>query len=117
MHPGTLTFEERERIALCSNDPQHALLAELADRVSVEDMLGAAETHIDEALTQFPAEGFLAPTIDKLRAFAKGMHLVNKAYFLGLVAELDQVATDTQNSADYGREELSKALANLRGEA
>lgn len=39
----TMTFEERERFAFCSNDPQHALLAELADGAGASADFSLAE--------------------------------------------------------------------------
>ena len=48
--------------------------------------------------------------VDKLHALAKNLRGQNRETLIGIIESLDDIAQCTFNAADYGRDELKKAL-------
>ena len=111
MHTTQLTYSERERAAYCAGHTRAAdLLGALADADTAQD---SAVVYIDEAATQYPAEDCLQPHISALRAMVSKLRGDNRAAVLTIVADLEQTQSDLMHAGEYGRDELSKARAQL----
>ena len=108
MHTASLTWEEQERFAYFSNKPEAAILGELADRSSAEDLFSGIESHVDEAHAAYPAEDFAHEVIADLQGFAKRLRGENRADLLAIVNALAELQHQTFLSTDHGREELSE---------
>jgi hypothetical protein len=108
MHTASLTWEEQERFAYFGNDPKAAILGELADRSSAEDLFSGIESHVDEAHAAYPAEDFAHEVIADLRGFAKRLRGQNRTDLLAIMCALVELQSQQFLSTDHGREELSK---------
>jgi molecular chaperone DnaK (HSP70) len=81
--------------------------------LSVEGRLEALDglsNHIEEAMSQYPAEDFLSDIESRLHEFAKKLRGQNKEALLGIIESLSDLAQTTFYAADYGRSELKEAL-------
>lgn len=109
-----LTYAERERADYCAGHTRAAdLLGALADAETAQDCAESAVVYIDEAATQYPSEDCLQPHISALRAMASKSRGDNRIAVLAIVAELEQTQSDLMHAGEYGRDELSKARAQL----
>lgn len=73
------------------------------------DGLGDTEANLQEAIGCFPEEDFLYRVIKDLGDLAKSLRGDNRAELLRIIGTLDQVETETQQSTEYGVEQLSEA--------
>jgi hypothetical protein len=73
----------------------------------------AMDAHVNEACCQFPAEDFLEGVKDRLHELSKRVRGDNKSELMGIIEALDDIAQCTFNAADYGRDELRKAIKAL----
>ena len=109
-----LTYAERERAAYCAGHTRAAdLLGALADHELAQDGADSAVVYIDEAATQYPSEDCLQPHISALRAMASKLRGDKRAAMLVIVSDLEQTQSDLMHAGEYGRDELSKARAQL----
>ena len=88
---------------------------ELLDASSRLEALGGVDAHIEEALAQYPAEDFLEGVKQRLGALMKNVRGANKDELQGIIEALDDIAQTTFYAADYGRDELRKALRTVKG--
>jgi hypothetical protein len=73
------------------------------------------DAHVEEAMTQYPAEDFLSGILSQLHALAKNVRGDNREKVVWIIEQLDDIAQCTFNAADYGRDELRQALKALEG--
>lgn len=64
--------------------------------------------HINEAMTQFPSEDFLETAIEMVRS--------DRFDYDNLIKMLEEIQSEVSRSAEYGREELVAALAEIENE-
>jgi hypothetical protein len=67
--------------------------------------------YIEEATATFPKEDFLEAVLKKLNRIAKNVRGDNRTDINDVIETLEQLATDTYNTSEYGRSELDNALA------
>ena len=101
---GTLSQERIEQLVTLQEES--GLLAEGID---------SAKVHIEEGMTQFPAEDFLEPIKSRLVELQKNLRGRNREELSGIIEALDDLAQTTFYGADYGRNELHKAVQALSG--
>ncbi len=111
MNPANYTYAELERLAYTQGDPAAALYARLADSESARDDIDEAQSHIDEAGTQYPAEDCLQDLIDHAHAMAQGR--VTKAEVADFVSMLEERQGELARASEYGLDELRKAAKVL----
>lgn len=105
-----LTAEEEFRL---TGTLSPAKIEELLDTSAEVGYIKGIDAHIEEAMGQFPAEDFLSDTISRLHEFARRLRGQNRSDLLGIIESIDDLAQLTFNAADYGRDELKKALAAI----
>lgn len=105
-------MSNREHFKLHGSLPAEVIedLIEVAERA---DEASDIEAHLSEASAQYPGEDFLADVIRRLQIMVKHTRGDNRDEIESLVEDLDEIQTDTTNSADYGRDELKKAQTAL----
>lgn len=82
---------------------------------AADDKLDASDvaTAVDEAIAQYPAEGFLDTIIDRINELAKKMRGDN-ADELKLISEaLFELADETTRATEYGAEQLNNLIKDL----
>ena len=82
----------------------------LVDQSAQLEQLQGVAANISEAMAQFPAEDFLSQIEGDLQSLCKRLRGENREELKRILGVIEDVAQCTFNSADYGREELHKAL-------
>jgi hypothetical protein len=101
------THHELERISYIQGTGQAPLYEELDEKESLEERMGDAATHIQEAKGSFPKEDFLQELIDQCRAMSKGR--VTMAEVAEFCKDLEELQDEVSRQTDYGLDELAKA--------
>lgn len=100
-----------ENFRLFGQLPQEQLeqLLDQEKRLAQVESVGG---HISDAMAQFPAEDFLADILTELRGVKSELRAnsKHKGKIANLIEKLDDIAQTTFYAADYGRDELRKAL-------
>lgn len=68
---------------------------------------------LDDAMASYPNEDFLTDAIRRFKELAHGMKGQRKADMLAAILALEDIEKATQQSAEYGMEELKKAQRAL----
>lgn len=108
LYGSNMTIEEHLRY---NGEIPKDKLDELFDSQAKLQGLSGVDAHMSEAMAQYPAEDFLSDAISRLQTLAKNLRGGNKDTLNGIIESLEDVAQCTFNAADYGRDELRKALA------
>jgi hypothetical protein len=108
-----MTLQELERAAFQMGHPAAYYIGVAADAELANDGASNAQTHMQEAASQYPTEDFLCNPIEELQTLAKRMRGENKTALLAIIETLDAIQLDTGRSSEYGRDELRKAEAEL----
>lgn len=87
----------------------------LLERGTALESVNGIDAHLDEARCQYPAEDFLEGHKESLLDLMENLRGANRETLKGIIENLADIATNTNNSADYGREELDKALKVIEG--
>lgn len=90
-------------------------IEDLLESSSYVDSVSDAAGYVDEGMSQFPAEDFLEDLKSRMVALSKNLRGANKEELLAIIGSLDDIAQNTFNSSEYGREELKKALTVING--
>ena len=72
-----------------------------------------SEANLSEARAGFPDEDFLATVVRSIRQLATKLRGENKSHAKGLADELEDIQSTCARAAEYGREELAKAVKLL----
>ena len=107
------THNELERISYIQGTGQAPLYEELEEKESLEERMGDAATHIQEAKGSFPSEDFLQDLINQCRAMSKGR--VTMAEVAEFCKDLEELQSQIAQSSEYGLEQLAKAEKELGG--
>lgn len=113
MNFSSMTAEEEFRMnGTLSGQRVSELLDASAQLESIKDI----DACIEEARAQYPAEDFLASFKDRLGQLVNNLRGDNKEKGKALMASIEDIEMTTFYAADYGRKELNKALAAIKGE-
>lgn len=88
-------------------------LEDLLDREDALKEVQEIDANLKEAMAQYPAEDFLQTPINRLHELAKRLRNENRQEVLAIIGQLDDIAQCTFYAADYGRDELRKALKTV----
>lgn len=88
----------------------HCQLVVLTADVPDEEPLDNS-VHIEEAMSQFPAEDFLETVILSIRALKFPARM--DEWKNTLIETLEEIQSETSRAAEYGRDELRKALVEI----
>lgn len=91
-----------------------ARIEALIETAELYEKITGSEAHIIEARGSYPDEGFLYHVIERLNAVAKSVRGDNRQEILSIVSALEQIDQDVTNDAEYGRDELRKALKDIK---
>lgn len=73
----------------------------------------AVRSKIEDAIASFPDEDFLEPAIGKLKVLWNKIPAQHRGELTRITAELEEVQTATQQSSEYGLEQLESAESLL----
>lgn len=88
-------------------------IEELLDLQTVANRASDADTHVYEALIQFPDEDFLSDIIRQVEELSVGMRGKNREGMKELAIKLQDIELSTSRATEYGQSELTKARALL----
>lgn len=86
----------------------HSLEEERDGRIEAD----AIQTRIDEAVAQYPEEGFLEKLSDRVFELGEKLRGDNKSEAREIAAALSELESELVNAADYGRDELNKIFTD-----
>jgi hypothetical protein len=89
----------------------------LLELAAVAEGLGDVKTKLEEARTGFPSEDFLSAVISRVQDLAKHVRGENKKELAAILADIEQLAQQTWQSAEHGCQEINGAIALLEGTA
>ena len=90
---------------------------EAMNAIVMGENVPSIKAHIDEACAMFPDEDFTAEIIIEMRGLAKRIRGENRAEMLQLIEKLEAKNEEVWQAAEYGVDELKKALKVISGEA
>lgn len=102
-----LTSNELERYAYLAGNTQ---LAELSEYQSQVEDFCSIEPHLSEAQGCFVGEDWADEPLQDLHALAKRLRGDNRAELDRIIESIEEVRREAVQNAEYGRDELRKAL-------
>lgn len=90
------------------------VIEEILDKQDQIQDLDGIEAHIQEGMTALTAEDMLAEQVSRLNALAKRLRGDNKQELNAIIESVEDFLQCQFNQADYGRDELKKAIAAIK---
>jgi len=86
----------------------------LIDKSDSLEALEGVDSHIEEAMVQYPTEDFLKQHRDQLRQLREKLRGNNRETMDSILESLDNLAQITFHASEYGMSELNEALSIIR---
>ena len=106
----TMTPREELRMTGALRPETIERLIDAYEEYSAQD---SVYVYCEEATAGFPAEDFLREAINEVKGFAKLLRGENRKEALEIAQTLEGIQTQVSQSAEYGREQLDKAITIL----